>query len=154
MSVKVHPLPKMNMYFDGCSKGNPGLAGIGFVINENENGIENEICNYGNFIGLKTNNEAEYYALIEGLKEAINRNITELIVFGDSQLVIKQVKGEFKIKSDNLIPLHKRVIELKQQFKYINFVHVLRNKNKRADSLANLGVENYVNNNKFNTNLL
>jgi len=141
---KIHPFPELTLYFDGCSKGNPGLAGIGMVIYNKDN----EIWQCGKFIGIKTNNESEYLALIEGLNEAINMNISEILVFGDSQLVIKQVNGEYKIKSENLIPLHKRVLELKEQFKYIKFIHVLRDKNKRADSLANLGVENFMMYNK------
>lgn len=136
---KIYPTTEYTMFFDGCSKSNPGEAGIGVVV---YNSNCEEIVIISQSIGIKTNNEAEYMALIEGLKTLIMRGIKKVIIFGDSQLVIKQVKKEYKVKSENLIPLYNLVQELVTSFEYIEFNHILRNKNKRADQLANIALTN------------
>jgi ribonuclease HI len=126
------------LYFDGCSKGNPGPSGIGAVLYKNQL----ERWADSKYIGDKrTNNEAEYCALIMGLEEAINCNINNLSVCGDSLLVINQVNGVYNVRHLNLIPLYEKVMELKKQFLYIDFSHVYRNENKRADKLSNIGLE-------------
>jgi ribonuclease HI len=123
------------LFTDGASKGNPGKAGGGVVIFDKD---DKEIdCASVNF-GICTNNEAEYRALIEGVKlcekncidfENVNLRL-------DSLLIVKQLKGEYKVKSENLIPLFEKVKSIK--FKSIE--HVRREFNKRADFLANEGV--------------
>ena len=134
----IYPKNEDVLYFDGCSKGNPGPSGIVAVLYKNK--IEN--WSDSKYIGNKrTNNEAEYCALIMGLEEAIRSNIKKLSVCGDSLLVINQVNGVYKVKHVNLIPLYERVIELKTQFKTIDFTHVYRNENKRADQLSNIALE-------------
>ena len=134
----MYPKNEDVLYFDGCSKGNPGPSGIGAVLYRNT--IEH--WSDSKYIGNKrTNNEAEYCALIMGLEEAIRSNIKKLSVCGDSLLVINQVNGVYKVKHVNLIPLYERVIELKTQFKNIDFTHVYRNENKRADQLSNIALE-------------
>ena len=135
---KIYPICDYTLNFDGCSKGNPGLAGIGIVIYNK--GIE--IHSAYKFIGIKTNNQSEYSALIFGLQEAIKMEIDQISIFGDSQIVINQINGLFKIKSDNLLELNKEANELKKQFKYIEFNHVPREKNKRADELSNIALFN------------
>ena len=126
------------LYFDGCSKGNPGPSGIGAVLYKNQL----ERWADSRYIGDKrTNNEAEYCALIMGLEEAINCNINNLSVCGDSLLVINQVNGVYRVRHVNLIPLYEKVMELKKQFLYIDFSHVYRNENTRADKLSNIGLE-------------
>jgi len=134
--------------FDGCSKGNPGLAGAGAVIylndddtnNDNDNNLE-EIWATSQFIGTKaTNNEAEYNGLIIGLKKAIELNIKELNVEGDSLLVIKQMLGEYNVKSENLFKLYNEAKEYQKQFKNITFTHIYRINNKRADQLSNMAL--------------
>lgn len=133
--------------FDGCSKGNPGLAGAGAVIylnddNDNDNELE-EIWAASQFIGTKaTNNEAEYNGLIIGLKKAIELNIKELNVEGDSLLVIKQMLGEYNVKSENLFKLYNEAKEYQKQFKNITFSHIYRINNKRADQLSNMALIN------------
>lgn len=135
---KIFPSCDYELYFDGCSKGNPGPAGIGAVLYKEKK----EIWANFQYIGdNSTNNEAEYCALIMGLEYAIKLNIKILSVFGDSLLVIKQINGEFKVKNSKMIELHKRVLELKSKFDYIEFNHVYRNKNTRADELANLAIK-------------
>ena len=123
-----------SLYFDGCSKGNPGSAGAGFVIYQGSR----EIVSKSEFIGdNETNNVAEYHALVIGLKKALSYGIRRLTVYGDSLLVIKQVSGKYKVNSHNLKQYYDYAIELAKQFEYIRFEHVLREKNKRADELAN-----------------
>jgi ribonuclease HI len=134
----IYPKSDDVLYFDGCSKGNPGPSGIGAVLYKNNI----EFWSDSRYIGNKrTNNEAEYCALIMGLEEAINCNIKNLSVCGDSLLVINQVNGVYKVKHVNLIPLYEKVMELIKHFKYINFTHVYRNENKRADKLSNIALE-------------
>ena len=129
------------LFFDGCSKGNPGLAGAGAVI---YNDLNKEIWSKSSFVGKKeTNNVAEYSGLILGLEEAIRiSSIKHLIVKGDSKLVIEQMKGKYKVNSPNLLQLYKKAKDLllKGNFESIDFIHVYRNENKRADELSNLGL--------------
>ena len=121
------------LFFDGCSKGNPGIAGSGAVIyKDNE-----EIWSKSEFLDKQTNNYAEYKGLIAGLEYAVEKEIKSLIVKGDSMLVIKQMSGVYKVKSDNLVDLYERALELKDQFESIEFIHVYREENVRADELAN-----------------
>jgi ribonuclease HI len=134
----IYPKNEDVLYFDGCSKGNPGPSGIGAVLYKNNI----EYWTDSKYIGNKrTNNEAEYCALIMGLEEAINCNIKNLSVCGDSLLVINQVNGVYKVKHVNLIPLYEKVMELIKHFNCINFSHVYRNENKRADQLSNIALE-------------
>jgi len=136
--AKIYPSSEYVLNFDGASKGNPGLSGAGMVIYKN--GLE--IWSSCKFIGYKTNNQAEYSGLIFGLKGALDLKITNLSVLGDSLLVINQVTGLYKVKSDSLLELHKEVLDLKAQFNFIEFNHVYRENNKRADELSNLALEN------------
>jgi ribonuclease HI len=125
------------LQFDGCSKGNPGKAGSGAVIYKNKN----EIWSKSLFIGDKnTNNEAEYIGLIIGLEEAINIGIQHLYVEGDSLLVIKQMKGEYKVKAENLYKLYEKAKKVEKQLTKVSYNHVYRDKNKRADMLSNLAL--------------
>ena len=141
--VKIFPECDYKLNFDGCSKGNPGLAGAGAVI---YNFGDEYWSNYF-FVGEKfTNNHAEYAGLILGLQQAKEFGIKNLTVEGDSLLVINQMKGTYKCNSENLIDLYKRAKELETYFNKIEFVHVLRNKNKRADELSNMAIIDYTNN--------
>jgi ribonuclease HI len=125
------------LYFDGCSKGNPGKAGAGAVIYKNNM----EIFSISIFVGEKeTNNVAEYTGLLIGLKEAVKLGIKDLVVNGDSQLVIKQMKGEYQVKAPNLIKLFAEAKQLEKEFEKMTFNHVYRTENKRADQLSNEGL--------------
>jgi ribonuclease HI len=125
------------LYFDGCSKGNPGEAGAGAVIYQNET----EIWSSSVYVGAKeTNNVAEYTGMILGLTEAVARNIKNISVKGDSMLVIKQMRGEYKVNSSNLKELFAKSTRLVSQFDTIAFAHVYRDMNKRADTLSNDGI--------------
>ena len=125
------------LFFDGCSKGNPGRAGAGAVL-YNPQGAE--LFAESVFAGYSaTNNEAEYTGLILGLNEALKQGITELQVRGDSQLIIRQMQGKYKVNSPNLVPLHQCANTLASKFAKIEFEHVYRDKNQRADALSNVG---------------
>lgn len=139
---KILPMQyEYELFFDGCSKGNPGPAGAGAVIYKNEI----EIWSKSIFVGKReTNNVAEYNGLILGLQEAVKQNIRELSVKGDSELVIKQINGQYKVKSHAMIPLYLKVKTLQNCFDKIEFVHLYRDKNKRADELSNIGVSNTI----------
>lgn len=135
---KIHPKTEYVLYFDGCSKGNPGPAGIGAVIFKK--GIEH--WTVSKYIGDKrTNNEAEYCALILGLQSAIDLSIKHLSVCGDSLLVVNQINKIYKVKNPTLAVLYEEVVKLKTHFDYIDFNHVYRKDNKRADQLSNLGLQ-------------
>ena len=137
---KMYPSDQYSLYFDGCCRGNPGLSGIGVVIHKNE-----EILWTGyEFIGInKTNNQSEYTALIMGLKKAIDLGIKELMVYGDSLLVINQMSYKFKVTSPSLLLLHRNAVHLVEQLGKVQFTHVYRNKNTLADNLANRAVDEY-----------
>ncbi|MFA6654938.1 MAG: ribonuclease HI family protein [Bacillota bacterium] len=120
------------MYIDGASRGNPGPASCAAVI-LSEGVPEREI---GLFIGTTTNNVAEYAALILGLQEAKDLGSEEVVIFSDSNLCVQQIKGEFKVSSPHLSPLHKKAMDLLKSFSHWEIHHIPREKNERADSLT------------------
>ena len=135
--IDAYDIDAYEMYFDGCSKGNPGLAGAGAVLYKNNVEIDSKSL----FLGDKeTNNVAEYNGLILGLELAIRNNIKELTVKGDSLLVIQQMSNKYKVKSENLMKVYKHAKELAQSFAKIEYIHVYRSANKRADDLANFAI--------------
>ncbi len=129
--------PEYVMYFDGCSKGNPGDAGAGAVIYKDGE----EIWSSAIFVGEKeTNNVAEYTGLLIGLNQAVTLGIKDLIVKGDSQLVIKQMRGEYNVSSDSIKTQYKLAKTISKKIQKIQYIHVYREFNKRADELSNLGL--------------
>jgi ribonuclease HI len=139
--AKIFPEIEYRLQFDGCSKKNPGLAGAGAVIYK----YSKEIWSGDLFVGTNaTNNYAEYSGLILGLEKAIELNIKTLHVEGDSLLVINQMTGKYKCNSPNLTELYNKAKELSAKFDSINFVHIFRNKNVRADELSNQAVIKYL----------
>ena len=130
--------PRYTMYFDGCSKGNPGPGGAGAVIYDQDQEKEKEIVALTEWVGVKvTNNYAEYSGLRAGLRSALELGIKELLVCGDSLLVIKQISGQYKVKSPNLLQIYEECKKLSNQFDQIEFRHVYRDSNKKADKLSN-----------------
>lgn len=127
--------PVIKMYFDGASKGNPGPSGGAYW-------IEEEDKSYGGykFLGHQTNNYAEYNGLILGLKMLSIHSDKKIKVYGDSKLVIEQMKCNWKVKSEGIIPLFKEAQELIKNFDDISFIHIDRSLNKKADTLANIAV--------------
>jgi len=128
-------MAKLTIYTDGASRNNPGKAAIAYRI-ESEDGqlIEEK----GEYIGINTNNQAEYKALISALKEAKKHNPTEIKHFSDSQLLIKQVTGEWKVKESQLQTLKDEILKLETGIK-VKHEHVRRNNTgvTRCDELAN-----------------
>jgi len=128
----------ISLYTDGASRGNPGEAGAGFVIFNEHN---DEIAAGSKYLGQCTNNVAEYQALILGLKEAVKIENRQISIFLDSQLIVRQIQGKYKVKNVGLKPLFSEVRRLLDQFDSFQISHVLRNLNKRADELANQGID-------------
>lgn len=119
------------IYTDGASSGNPGPAGIGAVIRIN--GHKTTISEY---IGKTTNNVAEYTALIKALQYTRQKKIRSVEVFTDSELLVKQIHGIYRVRNEGLIPLYNKVISLLSSFDSFSIIHVPREKNKEADSLS------------------
>jgi ribonuclease HI len=122
---------------DGGSRGNPGPAGAGFVI---EGGGE-VICSGGRYLGSQTNNVAEYQALIWGLENALALGFSALRVFADSELLVKQLNGQYRVKSPQLKPLFSRALELSRHFDAFEVTHVYREDNELADEMANQAMD-------------
>ncbi len=125
-----------SIYIDGGSRGNPGPAGAGII-------IETNIKNY-NFsipLGQQTNNYAEYEALLFALKKAGKLKLVNLTIYSDSELLVNQMKGIYKVKSHNLINSYEKAKKLSLNFKNIKFIHIPREKNKEADELANIAMD-------------
>lgn len=130
----------IRLFTDGASRGNPGPAGAGIVI-EDEQGMKLQARH--RWLGHMTNNEAEYHALIDGLKAAAPWNPERLEVYMDSNLVVQQLNGEFRVKNPNLQLLFKQAIDLLQCFPNRTVRHVEREKNRRADYLANQAIDEH-----------
>ena len=127
-------LVDVKLYTDGGSRGNPGVAAGAFVICKMD---DNVVEKSGFYIGITTNNQAEYQALLKGLQRSAELGIRKLNVFMDSELVVKQLNGLYKIKNKNLEPLFRQVKELAERFDEISFTHVPRALNKEADNEVN-----------------
>jgi ribonuclease HI len=119
---------------DGGARGNPGPAAIGVVISD-ETG--KELAAIKEYIGETTNNQAEYKALLRALQEAASRGAESITCYLDSELVVKQLTGLYKIKEAGLQALAMDALKLKNKFKHIEFKHVRREQNVRADQLVN-----------------
>ncbi len=121
------------LYTDGGARGNPGPAGIGYVL-KLEDG---ELYEAGEYLGTATNNQAEYEALKRGLARAQEVGVHTVAVYMDSELIVKQIGGEYRVKNADLKPLYEAVCALISSFEKVTFQHVPRAKNKRADQLVN-----------------
>jgi ribonuclease HI len=118
---------------DGACIGNPGPGGIGIVISDEDGVLEEISC----FIGFTTNNKAEYIALIEGLRRAVALGCEEVIVYSDSELLCRQMKGIYKVRDPGIFELYKEALRLSKMFASFDIEHVSREGNREADSLAN-----------------
>lgn len=128
---------KFTIYTDGASRGNPGPASYGFIIFNDRNEV---VFKKGKYIGTNTNNFAEYSAVLESLKyleKLGNLDKTTLEFYMDSKLVVEQLSGRFKVKSQTLKPLIEQINQIKAPFTKAIFIHIPREKNKLADKLAN-----------------
>ena len=120
--------------FDGASRGNPGPSGCGFIIYDN---LNNVVYKGSKFLNTQTNNYAEYMGLITGLETIIKLGIKDVIVKGDSLLIIKQMNGTYAVKSDNLIDLHNNAKNLIKNLSNVTYIFIKREFNTEADKLAN-----------------
>lgn len=125
---------KATLYADGGSRGNPGPAASGAVLYGEDGEVLEEI---GTFLGVTTNNVAEWTALLEGLRAALARGVDEIAVRMDSELVVKQLSGAYRVKHPGLIPLHAQGKSLLRKFKHHEIRHVPRKENKAADAVVN-----------------
>lgn len=125
---------KLIIYTDGGARGNPGPAGIGAVIYD-EN--KKKIAEVSEFIGETTNNQAEYRAVVAAIAKAQKLGAQELDFYLDSELVVKQLNREYKVKNKELAPLFVKIYNACMEFKKVTFTHVVREMNKEADKLAN-----------------
>ena len=125
---------KATLYADGGSRGNPGPAASGAVLYDEQGEVVAEI---GTFLGVATNNVAEWTGLLEGLKAALARGVDEIAVRLDSELVVKQLSGAYRVKHPGLIPLHAQAKSLLRKFKDVDVRHVPRKQNAAADAVVN-----------------
>lgn len=126
---------------DGASRGNPGPAGAGAQITDASGVVLAELAEG---LGEATNNVAEYTAVIRGLERAHELGASDVLLRSDSQLLINQLTGRYRVKTPHLQPLHRRVRELAAGFDSIEFEHVRRERNAEADRLANQGVDDWL----------
>ncbi len=125
---------KATMFADGGSRGNPGPAASGAVLFDEAGAVLREV---GTFLGVATNNVAEWTGLLTGLEAALELGVDDLSVRLDSELVVKQISGAYRVKNEGLIPLHAKAKVLLRKFAHVDVQHVPRKQNAAADALVN-----------------
>jgi ribonuclease HI len=139
----------VSVYCDGASRGNPGPAAYGVAafrkgdeksLSAFRAGKDTTLFKLAKKIGRHTNNEAEYYGIIRALEKCLELGINDIVLYSDSELVIRQLRGEYKVKNEKLKPLYEQARSLAQRLKPV-LVHVPREKNQIADYLANLALD-------------
>lgn len=125
-------------FFDGGARSNPGPAGYGVYIVDD---LGNVLAELHGSLGVNTNNVAEYNGLIAALTWAVEHDVREITVKGDSLLIIEQMRGNYKVKNEGLKPLHMQARMLVMQIGNVKFEHVPREQNKDADRLSNVGMD-------------
>lgn len=128
---------RVRIYTDGGARGNPGPAAVGVIIQ----GSDNKVREYSKYIGQATNNQAEYQAVILGLEKAKSLGAKKVDCFLDSELVVKQLGHQYKIKNKELGPFFLKIWNLSQSFKEVNFHYIPREQNEEADRLVNLALD-------------
>jgi len=132
VGVLFTTMRKCELFIDGSSRGNPGEAGCGFIIYcEGKKIIERSI-----YLGIKTNNEAEYHGLLEGLKAAKEAECEDIIIYSDSELLVNHINGVYRVRASNLKPLRDEALNLLKNFKSWQVIHISRDKNFETDLLA------------------
>ena len=126
------------LWTDGAARGNPGPSGIGVMLKSATGEV---IVAEGRFVGHSTNNVAEYKALLLGLELALERGVRRLEVRADSELLIKQLKGEYRVRNSGLLPLYEQAQALLARLEAFRLKHVRREQNAEADRLANEGID-------------
>ncbi|MBU1160377.1 MAG: ribonuclease HI family protein [Patescibacteria group bacterium] len=131
---------KLIIYTDGGARNNPGPAGIGVVAYDEQ---KNRIFQISKYIGNATNNQAEYQAVLAGIKKALELKAKELIFYLDSELVVKQLNREYKVKNKDLASLFVQIYNVILDFKKVTFQHIPREMNKEADRLVNEAINTH-----------
>lgn len=132
---------KLYLHTDGAARGNPGPAAAGIVIGNEQGKVIEE---FGKRLGYLTSNEAEYRALVLGIKRARELGATELVVRLDSELLVRQLTGVYKVKAPHLKPLMRQVLDELKRFSSYSITHVPREMNDRADSFANMALDDLL----------
>jgi ribonuclease HI len=131
--------PLWQLFTDGASKGNPGLAGAGWILINEQDSI---LVKDSKFLGEATNNEAEYQALILGLNNAVSCGVQEIRIHMDSELLVRQINGIYRVKNPRLTVFFHQVKELLSKFSKYDIIHIPREKNREADRMANEAIRN------------
>jgi len=130
---------RVTVYIDGGARGNPGPAGAGVFVRGADDG--EALYEGGLFLGRATNNVAEYSGLLAGLEAAVALGAEEVEVVSDSQLLVRQMTGEYRVKNEGLKPLYRKACRLAERFRTCAFRHVRREQNTYADRLVNLAID-------------
>ena len=125
------------LFTDGGSRGNPGDAGYGFVIFHDNSVIHEGYA----FLGTVTNNQAEYHGLLAGLDAVVIKGYSSVTVKMDSELIVKHIKGEYKVRDEKLRPLYEEALGYIRKIEHFSIVHIPRAENKHADMLANKAMD-------------
>jgi len=137
MKVSNHPgnppVERLVIHTDGASRGNPGPAAIGATIKDKQGRL---IASISQRIGETTNNQAEYRAVIAGLERALKLGARQAQIYSDSQLVVRQINGQYRVKKASLKPLHQKVTQLTSRLNEFTIKHIARQQNSEADKLA------------------
>ena len=128
----------LRIHVDGASRGNPGEAGFGVHVTAPDG---SEVASLFGYLGKATNNVAEYQALLHGLRFALARGASRVEVFSDSELLVRQIAGRYRVKHPGLLPLHREAGALLARFERARLSHVPRERNRTADALANRAVD-------------
>lgn len=128
----------LTIFTDGVARGNPGEGGFGVIIKDPDGNVLEEI---GGHIGVTTNNFAEYSGLIAALKASRKYHAEKIEIYSDSELLVRQMNGLYRVKSENLLPLYDEARRLLSSLKNVIIFHIPREKNKEADALANKAVD-------------
>jgi len=130
--------PHVIIHIDGGSRGNPGPAAAGVVVAAADGTVVHEA---GIYLGRATNNVAEYRGLLAGLEAAKSLGAEEVEIVSDSELLIRQINGQYRVKNANLLPLYRRALRLAETFGKCRFRHIRRERNTRADQLVNRALD-------------
>jgi len=128
----------LHLHIDGASRSNPGEAGFGVYVTAPDGA---EVAQLYGYLGVASNNVAEYEALLHGLRYALDHGARKVHVFSDSQLVVRQMSGAYRVKHPAMIPLHRAARDLARRFEVCRLDHVRREQNREADRLANLALD-------------
>lgn len=133
-NIVMSSIPEVKIYADGGSRGNPGPSASGFVITDMHDVL---LVKDGLYLGITTNNQAEYHALKLALEKCLELNAERVHVFMDSLLVVNQMKGLYKVKNLELLPVYKAISQIASRFKAVEYTHIPRELNKQADAMVN-----------------